>query len=507
MSAANEPAAHRVLVVEDSESNLYVLSTWLRRAGYEVSEARDGAQAQRLAEDRSFDLAIVDINLPDMSGYDVARSLKARLPKAPLPVLHISSTATGSADRSEGLRRGAEGFLVRPVDREELLATAESLLRAASAQRTAIALSQRLRKLNEATHALNSATDRQDILLKIAAHAAGLFEASALLLDARSGQSLHAASADAVRVTTLEAADVAALVARALVVRDVEVEGVRYRAAMLDDSTRVLLVESVGPQKLPEDDAVLSAYVRSATTALQNMQRYDLERSIALRLQQNLLPEATPRLADLDIVTRYEASEEHIEIGGDFYEAFALDSRRVVIAVGDVVGHSLAAAMIMAQLRTAIRCFALEGHAPDSILERLSRVLDTFHHDITATVVCGIYDARTGAFDFANAGHMLPLYRNGGVWEFAQIGGPLLGIGAETPRMQRVLLAPGDRLLLYTDGLIERRNEDLHLSMERLKATASAAVGSLSELCDRLLASGGGNLGDDVAILALERAR
>ena len=513
------PPPERILIVDDSESNLYVLSTWLRRAGYDIVEARTGEDAQRHNLSRAFDLAIVDINLPDMSGYDVARSLKLREPIAPLPVLHISSVATGVSDRSEGLRRGAEGFLVRPVEREELLATVESLLRGAASQRTAIALSQRLRRLNDATQALNSARDTQSILSAIASQAALLFESTAIVLDAGpNAASLRSGPDGVIERGDIDPACVTELARQARVCgRSAGREVARastllrdsalYLSAALDGNIRVLLVDAGDPAYvLEEDAAVLDAFARAASTALQNMRKYDVERAIALKLQQSLLPSATPRLGDLDIVTRYAASEANVEIGGDFYEAFALDEHRVVIAIGDVVGHSLDAAIIMAQLCTAIRCFALEGHAPDSVVARLNHVLKTFHQEVTATVCCGVYDTRTGIFAFANAGHIPPLVCSNGLWQHAPLGGSLLGIGGGAPPVQQITLHKGDRLVLYTDGLIERRGEDLADGMERLRQAAATPSTTLSQLCDVLLEAGGGNLGDDVAVVAIERS-
>ena len=109
-----EPA--RILVIEDSESNRYVLSTWLRRAGHDVLEASTGEAGLELIASNPVDLTICDINLPDMTGYMVCEQIKRDPRTRDIPVLHVSSTATQPSDRSEGLRRGAEGYLVEPVE-------------------------------------------------------------------------------------------------------------------------------------------------------------------------------------------------------------------------------------------------------------------------------------------------------------------------------------------------------------------------------------------------------
>jgi serine phosphatase RsbU (regulator of sigma subunit)/DNA-binding response OmpR family regulator len=512
------PATGRVLVVDDAESNRYVLATWLRRAGHDVVEAGTGAEGLAIAATQPIDIVVLDINLPDMSGYAVCEQLKNDARMATVPVLHVSATAVQPSDRSEGLRRGADGYLVEPVEREELVATVEALLRGAAAHRTALRLAQRLRRLNDATLAVNEALNLEQLVATIAREASVLFEAEAVAVVVVNDAGLRAVSTaggvariehcaagavDAVRKAVGDAASVPALSLGEHV--PASAAGA-YVAAPLHDAGghRGVLLVAQEHAIADETELVLQQYARAASTAIRNVRTYDIERRIALTLQQNLLPDAVAAMPGIDVVVRYEASAEHAEVGGDFYEVFALPDDRVAVAIGDVVGHSLEAAMVMAQLRTGIRSYLLEGHAPAASLERLNQLLCRFHPGVTATVCCAVYDSRSGRCELANAGHVPPLVANRDDVRFLPIGGTLLGVDTPTIPPQAFTLEPGDLLLLFTDGLVERRGESIDDGLDRLAAVAREGWSDLNELCDRVLREvGPESVVDDIALVAL----
>lgn len=530
MRLASEPGyAGRILVVDDMESNRYVVATWLRRSGYHVIEATTGAEALAIASAQSVDLVVLDINLPDMTGYEVCEQIKAQKNGGAVPVLHVSATAIAPADRSEGLRRGAEGYLVEPIEREELLASVQALLRGAEAQRAASRLAGRLRQLNDATLAVNGATSIERLISTIAREASWLFDAIAVValviedIGVRVTAAPHAEpstgtwkteTVDAMRRlaathTVVPASSLGALA---------EISKAQsYLAAELTDPNghRGVLLIGVGdgPGRSPiledTDVALLGQFARAASTAIANMHSYNIERRIALTLQRHLLPAALPAIPGLDVAVRYEASTEHAAVGGDFYEIFSVDAGRVVLAIGDVVGHSLEAAAVMAQLRTGIRSYALDGHGPAPTLDRLNRLLLQFHPDYTATVCCGVYDLQTGQCELANAGHLPPLIVGSGGTRFLPLGGALLGVESTSTRSYTFTLAPGDVLVLYTDGLVERRTEPLDRGLERLReAAASAAAGNLDEFCQALLdVAGPASAMDDIAVVAIRPTR
>ena len=523
--AAAAPTHARILLVEDSDSNRYVVGLWLRRAGYEVLEAATGAQALQLIAESRPDLAVLDIHLPDTTGYAICEHIKSNARTSDVPVLHVSSTATQAADRSEGLRRGAEGYLVEPVEPEVLLATVEALLRGASAQRRARRLAHRLRQLNESTLALSEASDLEDAFTLIARQAAVLFDAAALSIVAfrESGRVAVARPHGELRVYPCTLEDVAEVRRLAASEPHVEAAGigalleasadcVRYLAAVIEDGQDhrgSILIELQNEQvATSEDTALLSQYARAASAALRNLSSYDIERRIALTLQRNLLPAAAPNIAGLEIAASYAASETHAEVGGDFYEIFELGSERVVVAIGDVVGHSLEAATVMAQLRTGIRCYALEGHPPAAILERLNSLLLKFHNNVTATACCLIYERPTGRCEVANAGHLPPLHvaRASSSSSFLPLGGTLLGVEPFHVPVREITLARGDLLVLFTDGLVERSGEPIDVGLARLATALEDSSGPLDRLCERLRERAApADMVDDVAIIALRR--
>ena len=512
----------RILVVNDTESNRYVLSTWLRRAGYDVLEATTGTEALEIIGRRRVDLVVLDVYLPDISGYAVCERIKEGS-TANIPVLHVSSVATQSADRSEGLRRGAEGFLAEPIEREELLATVEALLRAADAQRIAGRLARFLRHLNDATLAVNDAVGLDRLVLEIALQASTLFDARAVVAVAVEDTALLgvAAGVSETRLQECPSQTVDALCCIAEGVTRVSAAVVSEHAPIAADEGSflcspltmgsshrgVLLVEpgDNADASAPETLTVLTQFVRAANIALRNMRSYDIERGIALMLQKSLLPQAPSRFVGLDIATRYAASAAHSEVGGDFYEIFHVDGNRIAIAIGDVVGHSLEAATIMAQLRTGIRCYALEGHSPGAIVERLNRLLFKFHPEVTATACVALYEIDTGVCRLANAGHLPPLVVGKDGASFLPLGGALLGVEAEARPPYEFTLMPDDTLLLYTDGLVERPGEPLDVGMERLARAASRGNASLDALCDDVMREGPARLIDDIAIVAIRR--
>ena len=524
MSAVPKPDPSLILIVDDSETNRYVLATWLKRAGHVVREAATGAEALRLIDTEEVDLVVLDINLPDMSGYEVCEYVKGKTRTSAVPVLHVSATAIQPADRSEGLRRGADGYLIEPVEREELLASVEALLRGANAQRTALRLAYRLRRLNDATFALSDAGTLERLVTTIASEASALFECIAIVAVA-STESGYVASAapesdsvfdacvpEAVDVLRRAAAEHVYVPARALGRFGPDNGDVRFLTADLSERgghQGCLFIEIPAASSrapVPEEtDIVLAQFARACTAAIHTMRTFDIERQIALTLQQHLLPDIAPDIPGLDVAVRYKASAEHAEVGGDFYEIFALDERCVALAIGDVVGHSLEAAAVMAQLRTGVRSYMLEGHGPAAVLARLNRLLLRFHRDITATVCCAIFDLASGVCELANAGHPAPLVMMpSGEASFLPDGGPLLGYDTAAPAAHSFALGAGDVLLLYTDGLIERRHETIDDGFARLRNVSYRIDDDLDSLCDRVLREAGpAAMSDDIAIVAI----
>ena len=146
----NDPSTVSILVCDDTDAKRYVISSWLRRAGYQVVEAATGGEALDLVAGGSLDLAVLDVHLPDMNGFEVCRAIKQGPRTAAMPVLHISAIAVDPEQRSAGLDYGADAYLVDPIEPLELLSTVRALLRSSGARRSAERIAPRFGRLNPA---------------------------------------------------------------------------------------------------------------------------------------------------------------------------------------------------------------------------------------------------------------------------------------------------------------------------------------------------------------------
>jgi serine phosphatase RsbU (regulator of sigma subunit) len=253
--------------------------------------------------------------------------------------------------------------------------------------------------------------------------------------------------------------------------------------------------------------------------------RYSRQAQIAVALQRGMLtdlPDAAPAV----LAARYLPSMTAAEIGGDWYDAFTLPDGDTALVIGDIAGHDLDAAITMGQVRNTLRALAMDRiEAPGQLLQRLDRVLDQLGSASTATCIYarihtpGSRDDQTGGtggaegtdsswqIHLANAGHPPPLLIPAmGAPRFLHgLPEPMLGADSGQPRHTLTFaLPPGSTLLLYTDGLIERRDRDLDLSLEQLR-TAATDLGQRTphELCDLLLTRLAAHPTDDVCLLAI----
>ena len=233
---------------------------------------------------------------------------------------------------------------------------------------------------------------------------------------------------------------------------------------------------------------------------------YEIEHTIAETLQRSLLPERLPQIDGLGLVPRYLPAGHGAAIGGDWYDALERPDGRVALIVGDVVGHGLRAAATMGQLRNAFRAYGLIESSPAEVMARVNRLV-TSGEDAMATVLYLVLDRETGDVTFSAAGHPPPLLLAPDGPRFLE-GGRSMPIGAADPavfREAKGVVTPGSTLLLYTDGLVERRGVPLEDSLDKLAEVAGEADDNLERLCDRVLAAVLPELepSDDVALLAV----
>ncbi|RPF32987.1 fused response regulator/phosphatase [Streptomyces sp. TLI_185] len=526
-----------VLVVDDVAASRYAMGTVLRRAGHQVVPVATGQQALveldvRLRKGILPDVALVDIDLPDMSGFELCRRLKERPHMAGLPVVHFSAAAVAPVERCQGLDAGAETYLTVPAEPEEIEAVVRSAVRTARLRADDQALVRRLTLLSQAIVTIQSARSLQELADAAADGTARLIGGPAAVFVLGPDDELYRGiSRDRTSLALPDAGahrTVAGLLRRLTRGQaGVQITTVPaplwpagfFRPGMQHDARLALVLTQDGQAPVclatptrgvrrvnPEEEALVAQLAQAAALAAEPLLMYQVERHVALTLQHSFLPQPhrLPELPGIDVEVRYVPASRETEIGGDFYAALRTDEG-VLTAVGDVVGHSLEAATVMVEIRHALRAYCVEESDPAVLAERLDRMLQHYHPDVTATVCLALIDPETGRTRIANAGHIPPLIlRTTGDAEYAKADGPLLGLGLPHPPPTELFLEPADRLLMVTDGLIETRGTDLSLSMEQLRSAAVGALPGLDALCDTLLACFGHDREDDIAMLALQ---
>ncbi|WP_027932144.1 SpoIIE family protein phosphatase [Amycolatopsis thermoflava] len=228
---------------------------------------------------------------------------------------------------------------------------------------------------------------------------------------------------------------------------------------------------------------------------------------IARELQQAILPSAARpvEMDGLDVAVRYRPAAQEHKVGGDWYDATVLPSGRILLVIGDVAGHGIGAATGMIALRNALRGLAVTGASPGKLLEWLNTTTFTVNRGVTGTALCGLYDPESRTLTWARAGHLPPMLVRGGVTEQLPLPrGILLGARPTARFEESVLeLRPADTLVLFTDGLIERRGVLLDDSLDRLAAAACHAGTDVERISDQLLAEATSDTEDDSCLIVI----
>ena len=241
------------------------------------------------------------------------------------------------------------------------------------------------------------------------------------------------------------------------------------------------------------------------------LELYQVEHNVAESLQRSLLPRL-PELPGLVLAARYLASGAGQQVGGDWFDVFPVTEGRCGLVVGDVIGHDLAAAGAMAQIRALLRAYAVDGDPPATVLRRLDRVIDELHLTQLVTVFYGLLEAHepegSRQLRYCNAGHVPPVLRHADGSVVSLAGGASIVIGAPVDGEYTegaVRLGVGSTLALFTDGLVEVPGVSLTEGLDRVARTVAAATDATPDaLCEQLLADLSlKSLRDDVALLVV----
>ncbi|WP_433286120.1 SpoIIE family protein phosphatase [Micromonospora sp. CA-244673] len=471
--------AGRILVADDNADLREHVSRLLSPA-YEVVTVPDGVEALRLAVDSPFDLVLTDVMMPRLDGFGLVTALRGNPVTRHVPIVLLSARA-GAAEEVAGLSVGADDYLTKPFSSQELIARVRANVELGQLRGQII---RRLRALADAAVAINTARSTAEVVQVAARHALRLAEAARVVVTAT---------------------------------------GARYEADGGGDASAepsvVLPLTGTTEEQLGElrvwrregggtEQAALTELARLIGVRLENARLYEAEHRIATTLQHSLLPRTLPQLPGAVVASRYLPGSADVEIGGDWYDVIGTPDDELVLVIGDVVGKGVRAAAAMGQLRNALRAYVLEGYDPGEALTRLNRLVGSTEGGSFATVVCLRFSPRTGRLRYASAGHPSPLLIRGGAAVFLHdraLGPPVGAIPGTAYRTVDAELAPGGRLLLYTDGLIEDRQAGIDAGLGQLRADATAPGEHVADLVDAVVERVAGRTRhDDVAVLALE---
>lgn len=261
----------------------------------------------------------------------------------------------------------------------------------------------------------------------------------------------------------------------------------------------------------PRDIKLVNAFAYHAGIAISNAHSYEREQHIASILQESITKVASVAGEHYDIGHFYKPLLEEASVGGDFLDVIKLPEGKIGLAIGDVAGKGLRAAVHTAMLKYALRAFLSEGHSPAEATQRLENlVLDFVEDDKFITLFVAVLDTRTGMLSYTNAGHEPPILCKSNICGNLTPTGPALGLGCGQQFLEKtVCLEPKDILVIFTDGLTERGGGHPDFSVDRV---AHILIDNNAESCDSLVdsiyqasrSSESGELRDDVAVLAIK---
>ena len=501
-SATTADAAYRVLVVDDNADMRDYVSGVLRST-YVVTTATDGAAALDLARDNPPDMVLTDVMMPILDGFGLLRELRADPRTMHVPVVMLSARS-GEDAAVEGLEAGADDYLIKPFSQRELLARVRAGLELDRVRRVADELERSRTMLAYAEQIALIGSFDYDIASD-RLHATPQY-LSILGVDSSAlRENALAASLALVHPEDRDAAAVAAehslstgtpldlefrIGPRTIWLRanvDLDADGKPFRAR---GSAQDVTAQR---QAAAAERAAAAAQIVAAR-----------ESAIARELQESLLPADVFDADHLDIAGFYRAGVEGTQVGGDWYDVIALDAGRTAMVLGDVMGRGIRAAAVMGQLRATVRAYSRLELAPDTVLHLLDDAVREISDDMIVTCVYGIYDPSDQTLTYASAGHLPPLLaRPGEPVTRLTAGGPPLGTGRAWGTPETVRLPTGSTVVMYTDGLVERRGADLDDGIDLVAQLLAQPIDDIAALPDRftraMLTAG---QDDDVAILA-----
>jgi PAS domain S-box-containing protein len=503
------PARPRILVVDDNADIREYVAGLLGEA-YLVQTAVDGADGFAQAQALPPDLVLTDVMMPRMDGFELLAALQSDPATMGVPVVMLSARA-GEEGTLQGLDAGADDYLVKPFTARELMARVRSNLELDRARRTRRQLERSRSLLDQAQRIARVGSweidlpsrrvDASDEYLRIVGRSRD--ELAAMAYDEVVDLLIHPDDRERVQ-QILDAADAAHEPRFGYETRLVRPDGETVLIAVFGETVLSDDGTVEGMRGTIQDITERRAAEEALASAAANAEAAAREHSIADQLQRSLLPQKGFDLDHLEVATYYRAGVEGTQVGGDWYDVIELGGGRTALVVGDVMGRGVRAAAVMGQLRAAVRAYARLDLPPADLLESLDGLVREIDEDQIVTCIYAVFDPADRMLRFANAGHLPPIVAVPG-GECRTVDGeenPPLGVGPFNLRQHSIRLESNARVVLYTDGLVERRGEDLGLGIDTLAKHVGGLTGPVDGVPEELVAAmlpDGPD--DDVAIL------
>jgi serine phosphatase RsbU (regulator of sigma subunit)/FixJ family two-component response regulator len=517
----------------------------LEPLGQRLVTARSGDAALRQLLHGDFAVILLDMRMPGLDGLETARYIHARPRTRHIPIVFLTAHADDVEQVFRAYEAGAVDYVVKPFNPEvlrgkvsvfvELQHARSEHVREARARAEAEAIASTVGKLQSVSDAALAHLELGELLREILKRARTVFGADTAGLLLRDGERASLTLDTGYGVErSFEPLDHtpdgelfgSVLGGSALNVPDLRgtealpgaLQGCGLRsliAAPLPAANAPLGALCLGSRSArrfsAEDLVVLGLSADRAAVAIEHARNYEREHGLVETLQHHLLPDRLPQFPGLVMAARYQPGERAAQVGGDWYDAINLPDGGLGLVIGDVVGHGIGAATMMGELRAALRAYAVtESGSPARVLARLNSLVAGTHGAMVATLLYMVIDEDGSHVAFASAGHPPPLLMTAdGSTRFLEhrFAAPL---GATThPGFKdwECQLGPGSTMLLYTDGLVERRRETIDVGLERLSKALREGPADLEQLCSSILArvQQGAGTQDDIALLAVRR--
>ncbi len=550
-----------VLVVDDNAESLRLLEAVLAPLGARVVTADSGSAAVRLLESEEFAVVLLDVQMPGMDGFETSASIRGREQNRSIPIIFLTGMSTNPEHVFRGYEAGAVDYIVKPFDPVilrskvavfvELFEKTREIARQARLLRDREAAEQRHRRSRLLASASDALEKRLDVRGRVGRLAQaciselgdfalvqliepdGVVELAAMAVRGAPDDSLRRLVGtrsnppafgswvfDAPRARLFDSVTPDTWAELGLgnegdtLCEQLQPECLIAAPLALGRRAVGVLVVGVGPGSAPygeEELEITKDVARKAAMAVENARLFEAERDRSRALQQSLLGRPQVTSTAVAAAMRYLPGSAELEVGGDWFDVIEREDGRILVAVGDVVGHGVQAATAMGKLRSAMGALGLVVDSVPVLLDRLDQFAEKIEEARFGTVAAVLLEPETGELWYSLAGHPPPIVIDAnGEATFLDGGSGLpLCISAidGSPRPEgRAMLPEGATLVLFTDGLIERRDVSIDVGLERLKvATAAKARLEPERLCDEIIDEFSEGSLDDIVFLCLRR--